>query len=192
MPAIPRRNVVATRKRTALGPGTDPVSSALERLLHRYAAVLWRAMRQHRLPEADIDDLFQDVRIRLWRAPSTADQIAQAPASYLYRTAPSAALDLIRRRRARPEQSIEQCHEGLAIASTTYADQAAEASELVNQITQALASMSESRRVVVRMYLAGYHRREIAELLGWRQAKTRNLLYRGLADLRARLTTATS
>jgi RNA polymerase sigma-70 factor (ECF subfamily) len=38
------------------------------------------------------------------------------------------------------------------------------------------------------MYLAGYSREEIADFLGWSEAKTRNLLYRGLADLRNRLT----
>ena len=30
--------------------------------------------------------------------------------------------------------------------------------------------------------------REIAALMGWTEAKTRNLLYRGLADLRQALT----
>jgi DNA-directed RNA polymerase specialized sigma24 family protein len=38
------------------------------------------------------------------------------------------------------------------------------------------------------MHLQGYPREEIAELMGWTEAKTRNLLYRGLADLRDRLT----
>jgi RNA polymerase sigma-70 factor (ECF subfamily) len=38
------------------------------------------------------------------------------------------------------------------------------------------------------MHLAGYPREEIARLMGWTEAKTRNLLYRGLADLRERLT----
>jgi RNA polymerase sigma-70 factor (ECF subfamily) len=37
------------------------------------------------------------------------------------------------------------------------------------------------------MHMAGYHRNEIAELLGWTEAKTRNLLYRGLSDLKAKL-----
>jgi RNA polymerase sigma-70 factor (ECF subfamily) len=37
---------------------------------------------------------------------------------------------------------------------------------------------------VVRMHLAGYERHEIADLLGWTEPKTRNLLYRGLSDLR--------
>ena len=44
--------------------------------------------------------------------------------------------------------------------------------------------LAESRRAVVRMHLAGYERAEIGDLLGWSEAKTRNLLYRGLADLR--------
>jgi RNA polymerase sigma-70 factor (ECF subfamily) len=37
------------------------------------------------------------------------------------------------------------------------------------------------------MYLAGHSKEEIASLLGWTDDKTRNLLYRGLADLRAQL-----
>ena len=41
--------------------------------------------------------------------------------------------------------------------------------------------------MVVRLHLAGYHRDEIARLLNWTEAKTRNLLYRGLADLRKQM-----
>jgi RNA polymerase sigma-70 factor (ECF subfamily) len=37
------------------------------------------------------------------------------------------------------------------------------------------------------MYLTGHPREEIAELMGWTEGKTRNLLYRGLADLREKL-----
>ena len=37
------------------------------------------------------------------------------------------------------------------------------------------------------MHLAGYSREEIAQLMGWSEAKTRNLLYRGLAELREQL-----
>jgi len=48
----------------------------------------------------------------------------------------------------------------------------------------AIDEIPESRRPAVRMYLAGYSREDIAELMGWTEAKTRNLLYRGLADLR--------
>jgi RNA polymerase sigma factor (sigma-70 family) len=63
-----------------------------------------------------------------------------------------------------------------------------EYSELSQQVARAIDDIPASRRPVVRMYLAGHPREEIADLLGWSEAKTRNLLYRGLADLRARLT----
>ena len=43
------------------------------------------------------------------------------------------------------------------------------------------------RRAVVRMYLDGYGSGEIGALLGWTEAKARNLVYRGLADLREAL-----
>ena len=62
-----------------------------------------------------------------------------------------------------------------------------EESELAAQLAQAVEAITPSRRPVVRMYLAGYSREEVAALMGWSEAKTRNLLYRGLADLRERL-----
>jgi RNA polymerase sigma-70 factor (ECF subfamily) len=59
--------------------------------------------------------------------------------------------------------------------------------ELGEQVEVALQAITPSRRPVVRMYLAGYGTTEIGELLGWTEAKARNLVYRGLADLRSRL-----
>ena len=67
-------------------------------------------------------------------------------------------------------------------------EHAVEEAETRAEVDRAVASLVASRRPVVRMYLAGYSREEIAQLLGWTEAKTRNLLYRGLADLRERLT----
>jgi DNA-directed RNA polymerase specialized sigma24 family protein len=59
--------------------------------------------------------------------------------------------------------------------------------ETLEAIAGAIDAIALSRRAVMRMYLNGYDREEIAELLGWSEAKTRNLLYRGLGDLRQRL-----
>jgi RNA polymerase sigma-70 factor (ECF subfamily) len=58
-------------------------------------------------------------------------------------------------------------------------------SELAAVITRAVDDLTPARQAVVRLHLRGYHRDEIAALLGWSEAKTRNLLYRGLDDLRA-------
>ena len=63
-----------------------------------------------------------------------------------------------------------------------------EGSELAEQVARAVESIPVTRRPAVRMYLAGYTREDIAELMGWSEAKTRNLVYRGLDDLRRELT----
>jgi RNA polymerase sigma factor (sigma-70 family) len=148
-------------------------------------SVGWR----HRLSDHDVDEVMQQVRIRLWQARGSSEQISQAPASYVYQTAVSAALDLMRRRRARRGDatvSFEEGGSGLATPSGPERD--LEYSELSQQVARAIDDIPASRRAVVRMHLAGHPREEIAQLLGWSEAKTRNLLYRGLADLRARLT----
>lgn len=145
---------------------------------------------QHRLDRSDLDELMQDVRIRIWRARAESEQIRQVTSSYVYRTATTAALDLLRRRRAGRTVAVEpdvlQARADAVTAVTGPADDLAE-SELAEQVARAVDTIAPARRPVVRMHLAGYSREEIAGLLGWTEAKTRNLLYRGLADLRERL-----
>jgi RNA polymerase sigma-70 factor (ECF subfamily) len=141
---------------------------------------------RHGLPESDVDEVFQDVRIRLWRALQRRENPGDVPASYIYKTAMSAALDLIRRRRARREEELEVAA-ARQVSVDPQSENALEADELAELIAEAVEALTPSRRPVVRMHLAGYHRSEIAELLGWSEAKTRNLVYRGLAELRVRL-----
>lgn len=167
----------------------DSASSALESVLTRYARMVRAVGHDHGLSEDDVDELMQEVRIRLWRAQATTEKIAGSPASYVYRTAASAALDLIRRRRSRREDHVDLARLSAEAARTAERapDRALEGSELLEALTQTIADLSDSRRPVVRMYLVGYSRQEIADLLGWSEAKTRNLLYRGLDDLRRAL-----
>lgn len=171
----------------------DRLSCALEGIVANFAAVVRRVGGRYRLSAADVDELLQEVLIRLWRAhqggEQGSEQIEQVSASYVHRTAASAAIDLFRRRRARRAEQAVSLEQGeLAASEASDPTHAAEGSELAGQVARAIDAITPSRRPVVRMYLAGYSREEAAELMGWSEAKTRNLLYRGLADLRERLT----
>lgn len=166
------------------------VSAALESLVLRFGAMVRAVGARHRLSEADVDEVMQEVRIRLWRADPSGEQIERWGASYVYRTAMSAALDLLRRRRSRAAdhtESVDDRSEELPAATRGPHDEVV-GGELSARILAAVDTLALPRRAAVRMYLTGYEREEIAELLGWTEAKTRNLLYRGLADLRKRLT----
>lgn len=169
---------------------TDPidrVSASLEALVARYGRMVRRVGFDHGLTEADVEEVVQEVRIRIWKA--RADVVGQLQAAYVHRTAVSAALDFIRRRRSESRFGGTDLVEDVSVGSDQSLDaqRGLEIAELEASVAQMVETLAPSRRPVVRMYLQGYAREEIAELLGWSEAKTRNLLYRGLADLRSKL-----
>jgi RNA polymerase sigma factor (sigma-70 family) len=167
-------------------PESGELSPALEDVVRRFGSYMRRTAHRHSIDAAELDDVVQEARIRLWKALGTPENIRQAPAGYIYRTAMSAALDFLRRRRARREESFDTTA-GAApppFLARHGADSALIERETQEAVTKAVNLLVESRRGVVKMYLAGYDREEIADLLGWSEAKTRNLLYRGLADVR--------
>jgi RNA polymerase sigma-70 factor (ECF subfamily) len=168
----------------------DPTSDALDVVIKRFAERVKYIGVQHGLQGSDVDDLVQEVRLRLWKALESGEKILSAPASYIHRTAVSAALDVLRRRRARRETPVRLSRpSGLAmLGQSPSADRMTEIVEMQELVGQAVDGLIPARRSVVKMYLAGYGREEIADLLGWTEPKTRNLLYRGLADLRTALT----
>jgi RNA polymerase sigma-70 factor (ECF subfamily) len=164
----------------------DERSLALERLIARCAQRVRQVAGRHQLDAAAIDEVFQDVRIRIWKAfPDDPGEIDRLPASYVYRAASAAAVDFIRRARARRAHVSTNLD---VVAATASADvDPPIAIGIKSDLSAALDELAPSRRPVVRMYLEGYDRTEIATMLGWTEAKVRNLLYRGLADLRAGL-----
>jgi RNA polymerase sigma factor (sigma-70 family) len=167
----------------------DDASSALEDHIRRFAGLLRHARRRHGLAPEDLDELVQEVRVRLWRARGTGEKISAVSSSYMYRTAMSAAVDLIRRRR-HERHEVATLDEGVPRDALTdrSAGPDAGSEEILEAMGWALGRLARPRAVAVRMHLAGYSREEIGSILGWSEARTRNLIYRGLADLRARLT----
>lgn len=163
----------------------DTLSPALDAALDRFTGHVQAIARRYGIASEEREELVQEIRIRLWRALATEDRISGVPASYVYRAAISAAVDLIRRQRARREVYVDTGRpSGEALLGRSESVDLPERGELADRVATAVEALMDSRRPVVRMYLAGYKLEEIAELLGWTPARTRNLLYRGLADLR--------
>ena len=168
--------------------GSAASSASIERVLLKFREVALRAGAAHGVAASEIDEVLQDVRIRMWRALSTggAVKLETLTRSYVYRAATSAALDLLRRRRARREHLTESLVPDERFPASGFAapDQSVLGREMLDGVAAAMAEMQPNRRVAVRLHLMGYDREEIADLLHWSEAKTRNLLYRGLEDLR--------
>src|SRR5262245_4735640 len=88
-----------------------PSGRSIEAVVSRFAQLVRQVGWRHGLLDADLDELMQEVRIRLWKASERSEPPASIGASYVYRTAASAALDLIRRRRARREEALDPVSE---------------------------------------------------------------------------------
>ena len=160
------------------------LSPALEALVRRYAEQVARIAGRHGLVSADLDEVFQLVRIRLWRALASRGTDDAIPASYVYRAARSAAVDVIRRRREWIEPLEPAVVEGAVHGPPGDPAQDEEVATIVYEELQRLAP---DRQVAVRLHLEGYSGPDIARLMGWTDPRARHLIYRGLADLRARL-----
>jgi RNA polymerase sigma factor (sigma-70 family) len=140
-------------------------------------------------------DIEQEARLRLWRALQSEREI-QNLTSYLYRIAVTATLDAIRRVKAKREDQlllVEEEEEETGephrlITGPEHApDLLAERRLMLRKVEAALARLPENRRCAVRLYLEGMTKQEIGDLLGWTESKARNLVYRGLQDLREQL-----
>jgi RNA polymerase sigma factor (sigma-70 family) len=136
------------------------------------------------------DDIEQEARLRLWRALQSETEIRNL-ASYIYRIAATATIDAVRRAKVRREEQLRLVEdEGEREPQPLTDDPArspirqAEHREIILKVTAALARLPESRRRSVGLHLQGLTSQEIAVLLGWTEAKARNLTHRGLKDLR--------
>jgi RNA polymerase sigma factor (sigma-70 family) len=140
-------------------------------------------------------DIEQEARLRLWRALQSEREI-QNLTSYLYRIAVTSTLDAIRRVKSKREDQLHLPEEEEEVAGEPQRlvagpehapDLQAERRQLMRKVESALADLPENRSRAVRLHLQGLTKHEIGDLLGWTEAKARNLVYRGLQDLRERL-----
>jgi len=152
----------------------------IEQLIGHWRRLLSGLAKRHGLDAVELDEIEQDVRIRLWRHAERQPEAGTAP-SYVYGAVMSAVMDLLRTRRVHSGRRVSL--DDVSYVLPAAPDSPAEAAVMA-ALEQALRQMEQSRRVVVRLHLDGKDRDAIAAILGWSDAKVRNLLYRGLEDLR--------
>src|SRR2546430_14506777 len=89
----------------------DATSNALEALVTRFGGLLRQVGRRRGLTDGEAADLCHEVRIRIWHALASGERIAESPAPYVYPTAISVSLDMLRRRLARVVETLLNCRE---------------------------------------------------------------------------------
>ncbi len=128
------------------------------------------------------DDVEQQVLVALWKISSKGEQIIHNLPSYVYRVAVRETVRLLRqeyRRKELPARDWEG--EDTSIAD---ADRIVEGKEVAGVVAEVLQGMSADRQRAVRAHLAGFSVKEVMTMFGWSYNRARNLIARGMADLR--------
>lgn len=173
---------------------TDPASAAPDVETHlatdlvQIRNALERAVRSVCPPSlADRrDDLVQAALMRVAKLQRRSETERELTSFYLRRVAHSALVDEIRRLRRRGEIPLEddQGEERPIVSETASPEARFHAREIAQGIRDCLTHLVAPRRRAVVLHLQGHNVPETADLMGWNEKRARNLVYRGLADLR--------
>lgn len=136
------------------------------------------------------DDIVQNVMTQLLRRLRACEGERTFSAMYVEKAAYGATVDEIRRLGRTHERSTvpETFVEGRA-SPLPGPEQCALSAEIAREVAECLRHLSNARRLAVILHLQGCTVHEAAYRLCWSEKRTENLVYRGLADLRAELRT---
>lgn len=158
----------------------------VQRWERRIRSALYRLVGNH----DEARDLAQEAFLKSYRALGTFKLEARF-SSWLYQIALNAARDRLRRRRTRPDVSLDDVEETadrpLARALPSALD-LVESRDLSRLVAEAVAALPEEQReVVVLKEYQGLTFAEIAQALDVPLSTVKTRLYRGLGQLRHRL-----
>lgn len=166
----------------------SPQEAELEAILGRFSSFIKMHLAKYNPGRhgLELDDLFQEVKIKIWRVLGREKSIINL-ASYIRKIVDSTVIDQLRKVKRQETIYNHEKEKKITEQKTKYAFAAVHGAELKELVAGALEALLESRRKAVRLYLMNMSLEEIAAVCSWSKDKTRNLLYRGLADLRNEL-----
>lgn len=172
-------------------PEIASVDARWQSLVEQYAGLL-RATISRVCPRQlglQVEDIEQEARLKLWRALKS-ERTIESPASYVFKTAARATIDAIRRARARREEQLGPppetggSHGWEVVDPQASPERQAERALVLEKVRECLGRLKAERRRALALHLQGFTTEEIGRLLGWTEPRARNLVYRGLKQLR--------
>ncbi len=168
--------------------GPSSSEKDLEALLARFTNFIRAHIQKFEVQRfgIDPDDIAQEVRIKIWKLIKNEKNIVNY-ASYIKKIVDTVVIDQLRLLRKDEQLYRMEKQKQVAEQMNGYRPQVLRNARMKEAVGKAVESLIESRRNVVKLYLFELSIEEISRFYGWSLHKTRNLLYRGLADLKRAL-----
>lgn len=154
-----------------------PAWIAREIVPHERAVRAWLTRRWRDL--IDVEDVIQEAYCRIANLASV--EHIDNPAAYFYRTAHSAATDILRRGRIINFTSMTQIEWSNVIDHEPLADRTIEAGQELERVSRVTSLLPDRFRQVIHLRrIEGLSRKETAQRLGISENEVKNCLVRGL------------
>lgn len=164
-----------------------PQEDTLEDLVRRFSSLV-RAAATRVGGSAGLhlaDDVAQQVFVNIWRQLDREQTIVD-PRSYVYKCAVRETVRLLQAEGRRPTVDLEEVAAEPQDTGRSPEDELA-AQDTAAALAAALDTLAPDRRRAAEAHLQGYDVAEIMRMYGWPYQRARNLIARGMADLRAAL-----
>lgn len=168
--------------------GTSSPEKELQDLLERFTNFIRAHIQKFEVQRYGIDpeDITQEVRIKIWKLVDK-EKIIVNYASYIKKIVDTVVIDQLRLLKKDEQLYKMEKQKQIAEQMNVCRPEVLQNDLLKEAVGKAVESLIESRRSVVKLYLFDLSIEEISRFYGWSLHKTRNLLYRGLADLKRSL-----
>jgi RNA polymerase sigma-70 factor (ECF subfamily) len=156
-----------------------------ENLINRFSQFVKAHIQKFNVQKSGIDpdDIFQEVKIKIWKILEDEKKIENY-ASYIRKIVDSSIIDQLRKLKREQGIFTHEKQKWIFDQKSNYLAPISPETNAKEIIGQAVNLLIESRRTVVKLYLLNMTIEEISIFLKWSKDKTRNLLYRGLSDLK--------
>jgi len=131
----------------------------------------------------DPDDISQEVKIKIWKILEDEKKINNFT-SYIRKVVDSSVIDKLRKLKREKAIYIHEKHKWISEQKSNYLHEIYYDDSIKEVVSNAVELLIESRRKAVKLFLLNMTIEEISVFLKWSKDKTRNLLYRGLSDLK--------
>jgi RNA polymerase sigma-70 factor (ECF subfamily) len=158
----------------------------LAEILDRFSSFIKANIHRYNLPKfgLEIDDILQEIKIKIWKILHYEKKITNY-SSYIKKIVDSSVIDQFRKFKREEGIYLHEKSKHIAEQNNAYAsDFLYVEMDIKDIIGRAVEGLIETRRKVVKLYLLNMSIEEIALYFNWSKDKTRNLLYRGLSDLK--------
>lgn len=166
-------------------PAAPDVRVRMEDLVRQYGKLIAAMVRRvGRSASTQMrEDIQQRVLIALWKQ-LRRNQAIEHPTTYIYRTAVRETVRMMREEANRAQDPIDDHAPAGLRAERGDPHSELDRKEKMARIRAAIVEIAPERRVAVRAHLSGFDVTEIMGRYGWSYQKARNLIARGMADLR--------